>query len=185
MGADEGVLIDDPATLDGDSFATATALAAAIKKLGDVDLVICGRQAVDWDMGVTGSVIAGILGWPVVTIARSISVNGKVTVERVLSDGFETVEAPLPCVVTVSNELGEPRYPKLQQIMMAARKQVQVWTAADLGLSPDQVGAAGSKLTLERLYQPVSETKVEIMEGDTPEEQAQNLVRKLREAKLI
>lgn len=185
MGADEGVLIDDPGTLDGDSFATATALAAAIKKLGDVDLVICGRQAVDWDMGVTGSAIAGILGWPVVTIAKSISVNGAVTVERVLSDGFETVEAPLPCVVTVSNELGEPRYPKLQQIMMAARKQVQVWTAADLGLSPDQVGPAGSKLTLERLYQPVSETKVEIMEGDTPEEQAQNLVRKLREAKLI
>ena len=85
----------------------------------------------------------------------------------------------------MSNELGEPRYPKLQQIMMAARKQVQVWTAADLGLGPDQVGPAGSRVTLERLYQPVSETQVELIEGDTPEEQAQNLVKKLREARLI
>ncbi len=185
MGGDEGVLIDDASTLDGDSLATAKTLAAAINKIGGVDMVLCGRQAVDWDMGVTGTMIAGILGWPVVTIAKSVTVNGSVTVERVLSDGYETVEASLPAVVTVSNELGEPRYPKLQQIMMAARKQVQVWTAADLSLDGAQVGQAGSQLTLDRLYQPVSETQVELMEGDTPEEQAQNLARKLREAKLI
>ena len=92
---------------------------------------------------------------------------------------------PTPCVVSVSNELGEPRYPKLPQIMQAARKQVTVWTAADLGLSPDQVGTAGARLNIEALYIPQVESKVEFIEGDTPAEQAAALARKLREAKLI
>jgi electron transfer flavoprotein beta subunit len=100
-------------------------------------------------------------------------------------DGFETVEAQPPAVATVSNELGEPRYPKLQQIMQAARKQVTVWSAADLGLDGSQLGAEGKKLELEKLFVPVSDTKVEIIEGDTPEEKAQNLAKKLAEAKLI
>src|SRR6266550_78874 len=110
MGADEGVHINDPAVNAADHWATAEVLAAAIKKLEPFDLIIAGRQAVDWDMGVVGSTIAEILGIPVVTIAKDIQHNdGRVTVERVLLDGFETVEAPTPAVVTVSNELGEPR----------------------------------------------------------------------------
>jgi electron transfer flavoprotein beta subunit len=186
MGADEGVLLNDQALFDGDPFATANALAAAIKKIGDVNLVICGRQAVDWDFGVTGLTIAEILGWPAISITRSVSVTGSaVQAERVLGDAFETVEAPLPAVVTVSNELGEPRYPKLPQIMAAARKQVTAWTAADLGLSPDQAGKAGSRLNIERLFIPQVTSQCEFIEGDSPEEMAQNLARKLREAKLI
>ena len=186
MGADEGLLLTDPLFDDLDWYQIALVLSAAIKKLGDVDLVVCGRQAVDWDMGVTGSGIAELLGWPALTIGKDVQVrDGTVVVERVLMDGFETVEAPLPAVATVSNELGEPRYPKLQQIMQAARKQVTIWSAADLGLDAGQLGPEGRKLTLERLYIPVSETECELIEGDTPEEKAQNLVRKLREAKLI
>lgn len=186
MGADEGVLLDDPALFDGDSYTTALALTEAIKKVGDVNLVITGRQAVDWDFGVTGLAIAELLGWPSVSITRAVSVNGdKVQAERVLGDAFETVEVPLPAVVTVSNELGEPRYPKLPQIMAAARKQVTVWTASDLGLSPDQVGQAGARLNLERLFIPQVKSQCEFVEGDTPEEMAVNLARKLREAKLI
>ncbi|HZP56656.1 MAG TPA: electron transfer flavoprotein subunit beta/FixA family protein [Dehalococcoidia bacterium] len=183
MGGDEGVLLVDDAFNDLDSTGTATVLAAAIKKLGDVDLVLTGRQAVDWDLGVTGTLIAGMLDAPVVTFAKAVSVSdGTVTVERVLPDAFETVEATLPAVVTVSNELGEPRYPKLQQIMAAARKQVNQWGAADLGLDP---ASLQPRLTLERLFVPVVDTKVEIMEGDTPEEQAMALARRLKEAKLI
>ncbi|MHB8376555.1 MAG: electron transfer flavoprotein subunit beta/FixA family protein, partial [Dehalococcoidia bacterium] len=117
------------------------------------------------------------------TFAKAVTVaGGKVTVERVLPDAFETVEAPLPAVVTVSNELGVPRFPKLQQIMAAARKQVSQWGAADLGLD---AAALAPRLTLERLFVPLTDTKVEIMEGDTPEEQANALVRRLQEAKLI
>ena len=165
MGADEGVLITDDAFDDLDSNGGAAVLAAAIKKLGDVDLVLTGRQAVDWDTGVTGTLMAEMIGAPVVTFAKSVTVSdGKVTVQRVLPDATETVEAPLPAVVTVSNELGEPRYPKLPQIMAAGKKQVTTWGAADLGLD---AAALGKKLTLEALYVPA------------------NLAKRIKEAKLI
>lgn len=183
MGADEGVLIDDPALTDADSFVTARVLAAAIQKLGHFDIIFCGRQAADWDMGVVGPGLAELLGVPAVTIGKSVqATDGRLTVEKVLTDGFETVDVQTPCVVTISNELGDPRYPQLRQIMMAARKQVTVWKAADLGLSADDLQ---SPLHVERLYVPVKESNVEIIEGDTVEEQAQTLARRLREAKLI
>ena len=186
MGADEGLLLTDPLFEDLDWYQIALVLSTAVKKLDAVDFVICGRQAVDWDMGVTGTGIAELLDWPALTIGKDVQVNdGTAVVERVLMDGFETVEASLPVVATVSNELGEPRYPKLQQIMQAARKQVTVWSAADLGLDASQLGEEARKLTLERLYIPESDTECEIIEGDTPEEKAQNLARKLSEAKLI
>lgn len=183
MGGDEGVLLTDAAFENLDSAGTAIVLTSAIKKLGDVNLVLTGRQAVDWDMGTTGAFIAGILDWPVVTFARAVTVAGdNVTVERVLPDAFETVEARLPAVVTVSNELGEPRYPKLPQIMAAGKKQVTTWAAADLGVD---AAALAPKLTLESLSVPVVDTKVEIMHGDTPEDQAVALAKRLHEAKLI
>jgi len=181
MGADEGVHINDPSLNDADHWATAEILVAAIKKLEPVDLVICGRQAVDWDMGVVGSTLAEILGVPVVTIAKEIQMEGgKVTVERVLMDGFETVEAPTPCVVTVSNELGEPRYPQLRQIMMAAKKEVKVLTAADLG-----VDGAKNRVTLEALFVPETSVETEFIEADTAKEAGEKLALRLREAKLI
>jgi len=187
MGGDEGVLLNDPTLFDGDSYSTAVALKAAIDKIGDVDLVICGRQATDWDNGVTGLALAELLGVPSISITKGISADGtgKVQAERVLGDAFETVEVPTPAVVTVSNELGEPRYPKLPQIMQAARKQVTVWTAADLGLSADQVGVAGSRLSLEKLYIPQVQSNVQFIEGENAEEMAHNLALALREAKLI
>jgi electron transfer flavoprotein beta subunit len=186
MGADEGVQLTDKAFEDGDSFATARALAAAIKKMEPFDIVFCGRQAPDWDVGVTPSVIAELLGLPCVTRACDVKVSdGTLKVERVLMDGFETVEVRLPALVTISNELGEPRYPQLREIMAAARKPVAVWSAADLGLDPSQVGAAGSLLSLDRLYVPVHEAKCEFIEGETMDEAAAKLATKLREAKLI
>jgi electron transfer flavoprotein beta subunit len=186
MGADEGVLLNDPAIFDGDSFSTARALAAAIDKIGAVDLVLCGRQATDWDSGVTGLAIAELLGLASVSITKSVAVSeGKVQAVRVLGDAFETVEVPLPCLITVSNELGEPRYPKLPQIMAANRKQIAAWSAADLGLSPEDGGKAGARLNLERLYVPVLENRCEFIEADGPEETATALARKLREALLI
>ena len=186
MGADEGVLLNDALFEDLDWYQVSLVLSTAIQKLEGVELVICGRQAVDWDMGVTGSGIAELLGWPALTIGKDVQVkDGTLAVERVLMDGFETVEAPLPAVVTVSNELGEPRYPKLQQIMQAAKKQVTVISAADLGLDASQLGADARKLALEKLYIPVSDTQVELMEGDTPEDKAAALAKKLVEAKLI
>src|SRR3990170_944968 len=181
MGADEGVHINDPALYEADHWATAEVLAAAIQKLAPYDLVICGRQAVDWDMGVVGSTLAEILGIPVVTIAKDIQYQGgKVTVERVLLDGFETVESPTPCVVTVSNELGEPRYPQLRQIMMAAKKEVQTLTAADLGID-----GAKNRVNLEALFVPETAVETEFIEADSAKEAGEKLAVRLREAKLI
>lgn len=186
MGADEGVLLLDKAFEGGDHNATANALAAAIQKLAPFDLVFCGRQAVDWDMGVVGSILAEILNLPSVTLAKGVEVrDGKVMVERILVDGIEMVEAPLPALITVSNELGEPRYPQLRQIMAAARKEVSVWSAGDIGLDASKVGPGGSLLNVERLYVPVRESQCEFVEGETSEEVAQKLAQKLREAKLI
>ncbi len=181
MGADEAVHINDPAVNDADHWVTAEVLAAAIQKISPYDLIIAGRQATDWDMGVVGLTLGEILGVPVVTIAKEIQLNGgNITVERVLLDGFETVEAPTPAIVTVSNELGEPRYPALMQIMQAAKKEVKAWTLADLGIA-----APANRVNLEALYIPDTSVETEVIEGETPQEKAQKLAQRLREAKLI
>ena len=106
--------------------------------------------------------------------------GGKVTVERVLLDGFETAEAPTPCVVTVSNELGEPRYPQLRQIMMAAKKEVKVLTAGDLGID-----GAKNRVNLEALFVPETSVETEFIEADSAKEAGEKLALRLREAKLI
>ena len=186
MGADEGLLLEDDAFEDGDSYTTVRVIATAIEKLGDVDAVFCGRLAADWDFGVVGLGVASTLGWPCSIIAKEASISdGKLTVKRILPDGLETVETELPAVVTISDLFGAPRYPKLKQIMEAARKNVTRWTAEDLGLDPSTVGAAGARLKLERLFMPTVDTKVEIMEGDTVADQAQALAQALRDAKII
>jgi electron transfer flavoprotein beta subunit len=181
MGADEGVHINDPALNEADHWATAEILAAAIKSMEPVDLVICGRQAVDWDMGIVGSTIAEILDMPVITIAKEVQMDGgKVTVERVLLDGFETMEAPTPCVITVSNELGEPRYPQLRQIMQAAKKEVRAMTGSDLGID-----GAKNRVTLEALFVPETTVETEFIEADSGKEAGEKLAIRLREEKLI
>jgi electron transfer flavoprotein beta subunit len=186
MGADEGVLLNDAAFEGIDNFQTANALAKAIEKLGGADLILMGRAAADWDMGVVPTGVGQLLNLPVITVAKAIEKDGgNVKVTRVLDDGFQTVSAPLPAIVSVSNEFGEPRYPQLRQIMMAAKKTVQVWSAGDLGLGGDDTGAGNSAMPLEALYQPKVESNVEIIEGDSPEEKARNLAQKLRAAKLV
>ena len=186
MGADELILLEDEAFEDSDSWSTAQALAAAIKKVGEFDLIFCGRQAADTDAGQVGSGIAEILGIPSVTVAKKVEPSdGKATVERVISDGYQVVEVTLPALITVTNELGEARYATLKGIMAAAKKQPTVWKPSDLGIEPSQVGATGRQSKLLKLFQPVREGKCEIIEADTPEEAGANLAAKLREAKLL
>ncbi len=186
MGADELVLLEDEAFIEGDSWSTAYALAMAIKKIGEFDLVFCGRQAADWDAGQVGSGIADILGLPSVTVAKKVEItDGKARVERVISDGYEVIEVSLPALITVSNELGEARYPTIKGIMAAKRKEPIIWKPADIGVDPSQLGAAGRRAKLVKLFQPVREGKCEIIEGESPEEAAVNLALKLREAKIL
>lgn len=186
MGADELILLEDEAFAGGDSWSTANALARAIRKVGEYDLILCGRQASDWDAGQVGPGIAEILGVPSVTVAKKIeAADGKARVERVTDDGYEIIEVPLPALITVSNELGEARYPTIKGIMAAKRIEPVVWKPADIGLDAAQVGAAGRRVHLSKLFQPVHEAKCEMVGGESLEESGVNLALKLREAKLL
>jgi electron transfer flavoprotein beta subunit len=186
MGADELILLEDPAFVDGDSWSNAYALAAAIKKIGQFDIIFCGRQAADTDAGQTGAAIAEILGLPSVTVAKKVEVeDGKAKVERVTADGYEVVEVMLPALITISNELGEPRYATIKGIMAAKRKEPIIWKPADIGVDAGQVGAAGSRSKMLRLFQPVKEGKCEIITGENEEDAAFNLAKRLVEAKLF
>ncbi|MBN1643859.1 MAG: electron transfer flavoprotein subunit beta/FixA family protein [Dehalococcoidales bacterium] len=186
MGADELILLEDPAFADGDSWATAYALAMAIKKVGAYDLILCGRQAADWDSGQVGSCIAEILGLPQITVAKKLEVrDGKVKVERVTADGYDVIEAGLPAVVTVSNELGTARYATIKGIMAAKRKEPIVWKPSDIGVETAKIGAAGRRVKMQKLFQPVREGKCEVITGENEEDAAANLAKKLAEVKLL
>jgi electron transfer flavoprotein beta subunit len=186
MGADELILLEDAAFIDGDSWSTAYALSMAIKKIGSYDVILCGRQAADWDSGQVGSGIAQLLGLPSVTLAKRIeAVDGKFKVDRVVADGYEVVEISLPALITLSNEHDEPRYPNVKGIMAAKKKEPVVWKPADIGVDTASIGAAGRRMKLIKLFQPVREGKCEVIGGDSPQEIADKMAIRLREAKVI
>ena len=147
-GADKLVLLEDEAFGDLDSYSAAHILALAIKKIGEYDIILCGREAADTDAGQVGSGIAEILGIPSITLARKVEVSdGKARVERALADGYEVIESPIPVLVTASSEVGELRSANLKAIMEAQKKPVTVWNARELGSRPaakqaDQSGQA-------------------------------------------
>jgi electron transfer flavoprotein beta subunit len=186
MGADALVLLEDDAFTGGDSWSVAAALSAAIQKTGQYDVILCGREASDTNAGQTGPAIAAALGLPCVTLARKIEISDKsAKIERATSSGYEIVEVPLPAVITVSNEIGEPRYPTIKGIMAAKKIEPVVWKPADLGIEPAKIGAAGRKVKVQKLFQPVHEGKCDFAAGDTPELAGANLALKLREAKVL
>ena len=184
MGADELVLLQDEAFANTiDSFVTAQLLAAAIRKLDGFDLVICGRQASDWDNAQVPLGVAEILGLSCIALGKKVEVNdGKVSVERITPDGYEVVEASLPALITVSNELGQPRYPTLRGIMAATRKLPTIWTAGDLDVGTGQLEA---RVSLIDLFVPERSQQCEIIEGEDAGDAGRQLALKLREAKLI
>jgi electron transfer flavoprotein beta subunit len=133
VGADDLIVIEDAALEDIDSFTTASILAAAIKKAGEYDLILTGRMASDTNAGQVGTALAELLGITSVTVARKIEVkNNSVQVERVLNDGHEAVEATLPCLVTVSNEVGELRTANVKGLMAAQKQPFTAWKVSDL-----------------------------------------------------
>ena len=184
MGVDDLVLLQDPAFENTiDPMLTVAALVAAIRKLDAVGLVIAGRQASDWDNAQVPAGIAEALGWPIATIAKHVEVDGgTVRVQRVLPDGHELVEADLPAVVTVSNELGSARYPNMRGIMGARRIQPTVWSAADLGIDAAQVGRA---FEMVELVKPDRRVATEMITGEDDEDAGRKLALRLREERLV
>jgi len=182
MGADDGYVLHDPAFEDLDSFGTAYVLSKAIQKIGGYDLVLCGRQAADWGAGQVGSILAELLGIPVVTFACDIQAEDKaLRVKRIVNDGFEILEAPMPSLVTVSSEVGLPRLPSGVRLMTARKKQIPIWNAQDIGVEPSGLGPAHTEIA--GLSVPTRRTECEIISGNTPGEAADKLALEL--AKLI
>lgn len=181
LGIDEPVAIQaDTAALD--HHGVAQLLAAFVRSRGGADLVLCGRQASDGDQGVVSALVGEHLGLPVVTIARSVDVTATgdtfaVRVVRVTPDGDETVAVAAPAVVTISNELGQARYPTMAGRMAARKKKITSVTPADLGVAAD---ALRPRVTLTRQFVPTVKGACEMIAGATPDEAAANLIARLR-----
>lgn len=185
MGCGEAILISDPALVGADSQAVARTLAAAIKKIGDVDLVFFGRQAIDGDMGVTAAQTARALGIPALTLVSVIAsldpANKTIRVERSTEEGRQVVEASLPAVISVVKDIGEPRYPSFMGIRKASRAAIPTWSLADLG-----IGATASVVRWPNLMNaPVREVATEIISGDSPQEIAEKLADKILAEKVL
>jgi electron transfer flavoprotein beta subunit len=189
MGCDEAILISDPALKGSDALATSYVLAQAIKKLGDVDMVIFGKQAIDGDTGLTPVGVARRLGFAPLTytikIAELDPAAKTIKVERLLEEGRQIVTAKLPAVIGTVKDINEPRYPSFMGIRKAAKAAITVWSAADAGCDPAKIGAAGSATLWPSVHAlPAREGAVEFFDG-TPEEIAVKVADKLIADKVI
>lgn len=188
MGCDEAIIIADDALKSSDALATARTLAAAIQKMGDVNIVVFGKQAIDGDTGLVPMAVARLLGWsPLSYVFKILELDGQsIKVERLVEEGKQIVTAPLPAVISVVKDINEPRYPSFMGIRKASRAKIPVWTLADLGLDAGQVGAAGSTVTWTDIRPlPVRDQEVEMIDGDSPEAIAAALLDKLIAEKVL
>jgi len=185
MGCDEAILIHDPSLAEADTLVASAVLAAALRRLESIDLAYFGRQAVDTDSGVTAAQVARRLGWPSLTlVAAVVAVDPQgrtIDVERMLEEGRQQVRAPLPAVVSVVKEIGEPRYPSFMGIRKASKAEIPIWSAADLGLSAPAPAVSWPAV----LAPPRVDTQCEMITGDTPAHIAWRLVDRLLEEKVL
>lgn len=186
MGADEAILLSDRALGGSDTWATSNALAAGIRKLGDFDLIFTGRQAIDGDTAQVGPQIAEKLGLPQVTYVKEFRLEGKTAiVKRALEDGYEELKLQLPCVLTAIKDLNTPRYMSIRGILKAANSEIKVWSAEDIGVNKETVGLKASPTNVFRSFTPKPKGKGIAVAGDTPKEQAANLLKDLTQKHII
>ncbi|MEI6631628.1 MAG: electron transfer flavoprotein subunit beta/FixA family protein [bacterium] len=171
MGADEGILVCDRAFAGSDTWATSYTLSGAIKKLGSFDLILCGKQASDGDTAQVGPGISTHLDIPQVTYVKKIEeVKEKVMrVERMLEEGYEVIETPMPVLLTVVKEINEPRIPSLKGMIRAKQAKITTWTQKELSLDPQQIGLCGSPTQVVKIFSPPHRTGGLIFTGEIPE----------------
>ena len=183
MGADRAVLVSDDAATGSDLVATSRVLAAALAR-EEAELVLFGQQASDADGAVLWAAVAERLARPVVSQAMELAVDGgSVRVKRQTEFGYDTIEAPLPAVVAVSDAINEPRYPSLKGIMGAKKKPQDVVSLGDLGVDAGAAGEAGSRTTVLALGDPPARGDARKIEGDGNAPQA--IVDFLAEKRLV
>ena len=188
MGADEAVLLTDRAFAGADTWATSSTIGKAIEKIGEYDLIICGRQAIDGDTAQIGPQVAEYLRIPQVTYVFEIeAMKGRsVLVKRRLEEGYERVEADLPALLTVVGEMNAPRYPRIDRLIdsCAEKAPIRVWNAADIGVQTREVGLEGSLTHVMKTFAPKLERRTEMLQGD-PRTAVHALFGKLKEKKLL
>ncbi len=173
MGADEGIIINDPIFEKLDSYGISRVLAAGINKVGEAAIIICGEAAIDTYAGQVGPMLAEQLGYPAITYATKVNAGpDKVVVERDIGDKIITAEASFPVLITATKELNEPRLPNMMQILAAANKKIEIWNANDIGISPD---AVANRLSTNSVKGFTMDRKKIIIEGE-PDEQAGKLI---------
>jgi electron transfer flavoprotein beta subunit len=179
-GADEAVLVSDRAFAGADTWATTYTLAKAIAKIGGVELIVCGKQAIDGDTAQVGPGLAQRLDLPYVAYARKIHgcADGKIRLERLMDDGYDVVEMQLPGLLTVVKEINDPRVPSLKGKMKAKSMKARVLTAADLDADPASLGLQGSTTRVVRVFSPEFRAERCMLKG-TPAEQVEQLLEKL------
>lgn len=176
MGCGEAILVSDPALEGAGTAAAARVLAAAVQKIGDVDLAVFGKSTIDSDSGMTSSMVARVLGWPSLSLVAAVqSVGDKITVERSMEEGRQVVESPLPAALSIMKDFGEPRYPSFMGIRKASKAEIPTWALGDLGIEAPSSHVA----QVEILAPPKREVTNEIIEGSSPEEIAAKLADKI------
>jgi electron transfer flavoprotein beta subunit len=182
MGVDEGILVSDRAFAGSDTWATSYTLAMALKKIGDYSVILCGKQASDGDTAQVGPGIATHLNLPQITYVRKIEeIDEKhVVAERLLETGYEVIDAPLPCMLTVVKEINEPRLPSLKGKMAAKKAQIIKWTADDIQAEKKKIGLDGSPTKVVRIFTPEPRKGGQILKGE-PEQVVPDLVAKLKD----
>jgi electron transfer flavoprotein beta subunit len=181
-GADELILLVDPHFKDLDTHSTAYVLASAIRKIGNYDIILTGRQAGDWDFGVTGLLIAEILQIPGINLARKVEIkDNKVLVEKLSQNGYEIVRAPMPVLITVSSEVGELRYPSIKALQASGSRPVKVYNGKDIEVDAKKLRV----MEIVDLFAYKNKRQCKFIEGNSPQEKGENLAIKLREDQLI
>jgi electron transfer flavoprotein beta subunit len=185
-GADEAILLSDPAFEGSDTWATSHILAKAAKKLGNCDLLLCGKQSIDGETGQVGPMLAEALGVPFMSLVNRIEElgQGSIKVMRMSDEGHQLIEMTLPGVITVVKEINTPRIPSLRGLMAAKKAKIPVWNAQDLGVDPVTVGSAGSPTRVAKVFFPQRPGKSEMVQG-SPESQVEQIVERLRQARAI
>ncbi|MFH1283197.1 MAG: electron transfer flavoprotein subunit beta/FixA family protein [bacterium] len=185
-GADQGILISDRAFAGADTLATSYTLSQAIKKISDYSLIICGKQATDGDTAQVGPGIAEKLDIPHVAYVKKIEEfnDENIKIERMMEDGYDIIEMPVPALITVVKEINEPRLPSLRGTLMAKKAQIPKWTKDDLDLDEKQIGLKGSPTVVKKIFNPPHRSGGVTLKGK-PEEMANELVAKMKELKIL
>ncbi len=185
LGADEVVLLSDRAFGGADTWATAYTLSMAIRKLGNAELVILGKQTLDGDTGQVGPEMAEMLELPFIAYVSEVQAaeNGRLKVRRLTEEGHEIIEAALPAVITVSKEINVPRMPSLRGKMKAKNIAITTWDKEALSAEDENVGRNGSPTRVIEIFFPKRVHQAELLEGSTGEK-VEKLIDRLREAKV-